>query len=122
MDIICGTFCLQRDEKKTPPNPPLRTSYGAASRRSAGLYTPNDLCTIPSFDQSPIDDVAVKEILQHSSLHIKFFIFTFSLLHLYFYMPALKNVGVLCYIAIVCPSIHFVLATPSQPFEGFEEI
>ncbi|XP_061171522.1 leucine-rich repeat and calponin homology domain-containing protein 2-like isoform X1 [Saccostrea echinata] len=31
-----NSLIAKRDDKKTPPNPPLRTSYGAASRRSAG--------------------------------------------------------------------------------------
>ncbi|XP_062599827.1 leucine-rich repeat and calponin homology domain-containing protein 2-like isoform X3 [Saccostrea cucullata] len=31
-----NSMIAKRDDKKTPPNPPLRTSYGAASRRSAG--------------------------------------------------------------------------------------
>ena len=41
-------------------------------------------------------------------------------------MPAFKNVGVLCYTAVVrlsvCPSVcpfNFVFATPPKPFEGF---
>ena len=43
-----------------------------------------------------------------------------------FYTPAFKNVGVLCYTAVVRPSVHlsvcpldFVFATPPKPFEGF---
>ncbi|XP_056004325.1 leucine-rich repeat and calponin homology domain-containing protein 2-like isoform X9 [Ostrea edulis] len=31
-----NSLIAKREDKKTPPNPPLRTSYGAASRRSAG--------------------------------------------------------------------------------------
>ena len=45
-----------------------------------------------------------------------------TMLCYHFYTPAFKNVGVLCYTAVVrlsvCP-LDFVLVTPPKPFEGF---